>query len=42
VIYYEKKSTSTLELYWQPPGAGSFEFVPAAAFGHIPGEQDLS
>jgi len=42
VIYYEKKSTSTLELYWQPPGAGSFEFVPASAFGHIPGEQEIS
>lgn len=42
IIYYEKKSTSTLELYWQPPGAGSFEFVPASAFGHIPGEAEIS
>ncbi|NQV81283.1 MAG: hypothetical protein HQ495_12075 [Alphaproteobacteria bacterium] len=40
MIYYEKKSTATLELYWQAPGAASFEFVPAAAFGHIPGEDD--
>ena len=40
MIYYEKKSTSTLELYWQGPGASSFEFVPASAFGHIPGEDD--
>lgn len=40
MIYYEKKNTSTLELYWQPPGAGDIEFVPASALGHIPGEDD--
>jgi hypothetical protein len=39
IIYYEKKNTATLELYWQPPGADSFVFVPAAAFAHIPSEQ---
>lgn len=40
LIYYEKKNTSTLELYWQPPGASDIEFVPASALGHIPGEDD--
>jgi hypothetical protein len=42
IIYYEKKGTATLELYWQPPGTGSFEFVPEAAFGHIPREDKTS
>jgi hypothetical protein len=42
VVYYEKKGTATLELCRQPPGAGSFEFVLAAAFGHIPGEDETS
>ncbi|MDJ0947724.1 MAG: PA14 domain-containing protein [Alphaproteobacteria bacterium] len=37
VIYFEKRNTSTLELYWKAPGqAGDFAFVPAAAFAHIP------
>lgn len=36
LIYFEKRNTSTLELYWQPPGADEFEFVPAEAFAHIP------
>ncbi len=40
MIYYEKKNTSTLELYWQPPGASDIEFVPASALAHIPGEDD--
>ncbi len=37
ITYFEKKSTATLELYWQEPGAaGDPVFVPAAAFAHIP------
>lgn len=36
LIYYEKKGTSTLELYWQAPGTDEFEFVPAEAFRHTP------
>lgn len=37
IIYFEKKNTATLELYWQEPGAsGDPAFVPAAAFAHIP------
>lgn len=34
LVYFERKGTSTLELYWQPPGAGGFELVPAEAFRH--------
>jgi PA14 domain len=36
VTYFERKSTSTLQLYWQRPGSSEFEIVPAAAFGHTP------
>ena len=42
LIYYEKKSTSTLELYWQLPGAEEFVFVPASAFSHTPLEGETS
>lgn len=34
VLYFERKGTSTLELYWQPPGAGSASIVPAGVFAH--------
>jgi len=35
VFYFERKNTSTLELYWQPPGKQQFEIVPAEAFAHL-------
>lgn len=34
VLYFEKKNSSTLELYWDPPGSGEIDYVPATAFGH--------
>ncbi len=34
VLYFERKNTSTLELFWLPPGAADFDFVPAEAFAH--------
>ncbi len=34
VLYYEKKNTSTLELYWQKPGDSAKDFVAAEYFGH--------
>jgi len=38
ILYFEKKGTATLELYWLVPGAGDrLEFVPATAFAHVPG-----
>lgn len=37
VIYFEKRNTSTLQLYWKTPGqAGDFAFVPAEAFAFTP------
>lgn len=36
VSYFERKSTSTLQLYWQRPGGTEFEIVPATTFGHTP------
>ena len=35
VTYFERKSTSTLKLFWQPPGKNEFEIVPASAFSHL-------
>lgn len=34
VLYFERKGTSTLQLYWRPPGAGSASIVPAGVFAH--------
>lgn len=35
ILYFEKKNTSTLELYWEAPGHGDMDYVPAEAFGHL-------
>ncbi|MBO6783891.1 MAG: hypothetical protein JJ899_11560 [Alphaproteobacteria bacterium] len=43
LLYFEKQVTSTVELYWlKPGGGGQLDFVPAEAFGHIPGETPQS
>lgn len=36
VLYFERKNTSTLELYWRPPSVpeGTMKLVPAEAFAH--------
>ena len=34
VTYFERKGTSTLQLYWQRPDKTEFEIVPAEAFAH--------
>lgn len=37
LIYFERKNTATLELYWSKPGnAEAADFVPAEAFAHVP------
>lgn len=37
VTYFEKRNTSTLELYWKTPDqVGDFAFVPADAFAFTP------
>jgi hypothetical protein len=40
VLYFERKSTSTLELYWRPPGdeGDSMHLVPGKAFAHVKAE----
>ena len=37
LLYFERKGTSTLELYWKQPGdeAGNMALVPAEAFAHL-------
>jgi hypothetical protein len=35
ITYFERKNTSTLQLYWQKPDATDFEIVPAEAFGFV-------
>ena len=32
LLHYERQRTSTLILNWKPPGALTFEPVPASAF----------
>lgn len=36
IWYFERKGTSTLQLFWQPPGGGASVIVPASAFAHAP------
>ena len=37
VLYFEKRNTATLELFWiKPKEDTSLKFVPAEAFAHIP------
>lgn len=43
LLYFEKQSTSTVELYWLKPGGdGQLDFVPEEAFAHIPGAEPRS
>jgi PA14 domain len=35
VLYFERKGTSTLQFYWQPPGAGTAVIVPASVFARL-------
>lgn len=35
IKYFEKKNTSTLELYWEAPGFGELDYVPAEVFSHL-------
>lgn len=37
LLYFERRVTSTVELFWNPPGeGGNMDFVPAEAFAHLP------
>ncbi|TNE34174.1 MAG: hypothetical protein EP348_11445, partial [Alphaproteobacteria bacterium] len=35
IKYFEKKNTSTLELYWETPDGGDMDYVPESAFRHL-------
>lgn len=37
IKYFQRKGTATLELFWQPPGSGSFVIIPAEVYAHKPG-----
>ncbi len=34
IVYFQRKGTSALKLYWQPPGADQFSIVPAEVYWH--------
>jgi len=34
IIYFQRKGTASLKLYWQPPGAEQFSLVPAEIYWH--------
>ena len=38
ILYFEKKNSATLELYWDPPGLEEIDYVPASAFAHTGNE----
>lgn len=37
ILYFEKRNTSTLQMFWQPPGTDDMVLVPASAFAHVKG-----
>ncbi len=34
ILYFQRKGTSALRLYWQPPGSATFTLVPAEVYSH--------
>ncbi|SLN77899.1 PA14 domain-containing protein [Oceanibacterium hippocampi] len=38
IVYFERKNTATLELYWSTPDQPDPDYVPASHFAHLPGE----
>lgn len=36
LLYFQRKGTNTLELYWQKPGEEVFDYVPPESFGYLP------
>jgi hypothetical protein len=35
ILYFEKRNTSTLQLYWAPPGTADLAIVTPAALGYV-------
>ncbi len=40
IRYFQRKGTSALKLYWQPPGTGEFSLIPPEIFAHSNDGQD--
>ncbi len=40
ILYYQKKGSSALKLWWQPPGATGRSIVPAIALKHVADRAD--
>jgi len=36
LLYFEKRNTATLELFWAPPGVADLAIAPETAFAHLP------
>ena len=36
LLYFEKKNTSTLELFWAAPGVADLAIAPESAYAHLP------
>ena len=34
ILYFQRKGTAALKLYWQPPGSAQFSLVPAEVYWH--------
>jgi hypothetical protein len=34
ILYFQKKGTATLELYWKKPASTTFEIIPAEVYAH--------
>ncbi len=38
ILYFQRKGTATIQLFWIKPGDKTMEIVPAEAYAHIPGQ----
>lgn len=41
IRYFQRKGTSALKLYWQPPGASGFSIIPPEIFAHSNNRQGV-
>jgi hypothetical protein len=39
ILYFQRKGTATLEMYWMTPGKKDFVIVPAKAYSHLPAKK---
>jgi hypothetical protein len=36
ILYFQRKATATIQLFWKKPGDKTMDIVPAEAYAHIP------